>query len=128
MSNAIIQTTSHGSNGLLFVGWNQDQSEDDSLAVFLSPAGSARGTRNYAGCPVLNAYKQSLYSCHETCRRGLFLPLWRRTSREACACSRQSDYTHVGLYMYYYAMFVYIYADPDGANHPSSDAIDYGTF
>ena len=25
MSNAIVQTTSHGSNGLLFVGWNQDQ-------------------------------------------------------------------------------------------------------
>ena len=27
MSNAIVQTTSHGSNGLLFVGWNQDQGE-----------------------------------------------------------------------------------------------------
>lgn len=25
MSNAIVQTTSRGSNGLLFVGWNQDQ-------------------------------------------------------------------------------------------------------
>ena len=25
MSNAIVQTTSHGSNGLLFAGWNQDQ-------------------------------------------------------------------------------------------------------
>ncbi len=27
MSNAIVQTTSHGSNGLLFAGWNQDQGE-----------------------------------------------------------------------------------------------------
>ena len=25
MSNAIVQATSHGSNGLLFAGWNQDQ-------------------------------------------------------------------------------------------------------
>ena len=25
MSNAIVQATSRGSNGLLFVGWNQDQ-------------------------------------------------------------------------------------------------------
>ena len=25
MSNSIVQATSHGSNGLLFAGWNQDQ-------------------------------------------------------------------------------------------------------
>ncbi len=33
MSNAIVQTTSHGSNGLLFAGWNQDQGESLALTA-----------------------------------------------------------------------------------------------
>ena len=31
MSNAIVQSTSHSKNGLLFAGWNQDQGERDLL-------------------------------------------------------------------------------------------------
>ena len=32
MSNAIVQHTSHNSNGLLYAGWNQDQGKVDHHA------------------------------------------------------------------------------------------------
>lgn len=66
MSNSIVQTTSHGSNGLLFAGWNQDQGKQSSAIEQWDILGSLQAQVIYPhigcfACGMENGFR--IYNC-----------------------------------------------------------------